>query len=376
MRILIAPDGFKDALPALDVAKAMAAGLRKQHPLAQYRLFPMGDGGEGTSDVLIHHQNGQRIECTVDDPLGRPVQAFYGLSQDGQTAYVEMAQASGLQRLQQNERNPLYTSTHGTGQLLLDAIRRGARHLILCIGGSATNDMGTGMAAALGHRFADEEGRVIPHPVGEDLGRIAWLDKEQLSFDPSLVRTTVLCDVDNPLYGPQGAAHVYAAQKGADTAAIDLLDAGMRHLAGRLEVQWGCDVAEHPGAGAAGGLGAGCLAFLNAELRSGIEVVMAQSRFDEALAWADVVLTGEGRIDGQSLRGKLIHGICQRAVQHRVPVVALCGRLDATDEQIRLIGLQAAHAISPRSLPLAEALAATRDNLEKAAATLVKIPGF
>ena len=368
MRILIAPDSFKDALTALEVAEAIAEGLTRAMPSAAPQLFPLGDGGEGTSSILTYHNSGRIVELPVSDPLGRPHRARYGLSGDGRVAYIEMAQASGLQLLNAPERDPMVTSTYGTGEMILDAARRGVNEIVLCIGGSATNDMGTGMAAALGYRFEDAEGRLIERPAGKDLLRIASIGKEELLFDPRQIRTTVLCDVDNPLYGPKGAAFVYGAQKGAGEQAIIRLDRGMRQFAALVEAHFGRAVADVPGSGAAGGLGAGSLAFLGASLEPGIELVMRLTGFEDALRKSDLVITGEGRIDGQTLHGKLIHGICRRAAVYGLPVWALCGRLDAGPGQLRAIGLKGAFPVSPVGMPLTEALALTRDNLVRMSA--------
>ena len=369
MRILVAADSFKDALPASGVCKALAAGIRRARPDAQVTEFPLADGGEGTFDVLAYHLGLQTIGAETLDPLFRPIRAPYGLSAGGDTAFVEMAKASGLQLLRPEERNPLRTTTLGTGLLLADAQRRGAARAVLAIGGSATNDGGTGMAAALGWRFLDAGGHDL-QPTGESLSRIARIlpPEKPVAFQ----QVEVICDVTNPLYGPDGAARVYAIQKGADPAAVAALDAGLRHLAQLTEQQLNRPGLAHiPGSGAAGGLGFGALVFLHATLRRGIDLILDLTRFDEALARADLVVTGEGKLDGQTLHGKLIHGICQRANRRGVPVVAFCGRLEASPEQISAIGLQQAICINDKDGPLAELLARTWENLERAVGKLI-----
>lgn len=365
MRILVAADSFKDALPAAGVCQALAAGIRRARPDAQVTEFPLSDGGEGAFDVLAHHLALQTIEVETFDPLFRPIRASYGLNAGGDTAFVEMASASGLQLLRPAERNPLRTTTFGAGLLLADAQRRGAARVILAIGGSATNDGGTGMAAALGWRFIDVNGHDLP-PTGESLGRIARILPPDTTFN--LQQVEVICDVTNPLFGPDGAAAVYAPQKGAAPPVVAELDAGLRHLAQLTERQLHRPgLADMPGAGAAGGLGFGAMAFLNATLHRGIDLVLDLTRFDEALARADLVVTGEGKLDGQTLHGKLIHGICRRAARRGVPVTAFCGRIEASPEQIRAIGLHRAICINDTELPLPELLARTAENLERSA---------
>ena len=363
MNILVACDSFKDALPADAVCRAIAAGLKKSHPGATIAQMPLSDGGEGLLDVLRGPLGLEWIEKTVADPLGRNIQGRYGLSADRQTYVVEMAEASGLQRLTLAERNPLLTSTLGTGQLLDDARRRGARRAILAIGGSATNDAGLGAATALGWGFLDGNGNIVP-PDGGHLSAIVKLVPAPMPFDSM----DVLCDVTNPLFGPTGAAWVYGRQKGGSDAVLAELDDGLKHLAALVKAQLGRDVADLPGAGAAGGLGYGAVAFLGAQLRRGIEIVLDMTGFDAAARDADLIIIGEGHLDGQSARGKLIQGLCGRS--DGTPVIALCGKLSATPDQVKTIGLKAAHCINREERPLAEMLANTASNLERAASEL------
>jgi glycerate kinase len=275
-----------------------------------------------------------------------------------------MARASGLQLLTLEERDPRKTSTFGTGQLLADARSRGARHALLAIGGSATNDAGIGAAAALGWRFLDAGGKDLP-PDGGHMKDIARL----VMATPPFEKMEVLCDVTNPLYGPKGAAWIYGGQKGGSDPVLAELDNSLKHVADVVKVQLGRDVAGLPGAGAAGGLGYGAVVFLNAELRRGIEIVLDITGFDAAARAADLIITGEGHLDGQSAQGKLIQGLCGRA--GKTPVIALCGKLSATPDQIRVIGLRTAYSINKEERPLAEMLANTATNLEKTAAELV-----
>jgi glycerate 2-kinase len=363
MNILVACDSFKDALSAEAVCRAIAAGLKRSHPDAMVTRMPLSDGGEGLLDVLGQALGLKWIEMRVADPLGRPVTGRYGLSADGATAVVEMAQASGLQLLTQEERDPRLTSTFGTGQLLADARARGARHALLAIGGSATNDAGVGAAAALGWGFLDADRKPVA-PDGGHLKDIVRLVPASAPF----AKMEVLCDVTNPLFGPTGAAWIYGRQKGGSDTVLTELDEGLTHIADVVKAQLGRDVGDRPGAGAAGGLGYGAVAFLGAELRRGIEIVLDITGFDMAARAADLIVTGEGHLDGQSAQGKLIQGLCGRA--QGTPVIALCGKLSATPEQVTAIGLKAAYSINKEDRPLPEMLANTAVNLEKAAAEL------
>lgn len=328
--------------------------------------MPLADGGEGTAAILAHHTGGQMVKDRATNPLFEPMMAEYGMSGDGKTAFIEMAAASGLQLLKPEDRNPLKTSTMGTGALIIAAMGRGAEKIILGLGGSATNDAGMGMAAALGYRFLDKQGREL-EPVGGNLGKVHRIDDRMLFVDPRQIEVITLCDVDNPLFGEYGAARVFAPQKGAGQAEVEVLDAGLRHIAPQMEALAGQAVAEVPGSGAAGGMGAGCLTYLGATLQPGIETIMEVAGFEAALDQADLVITGEGRLDEQTLRGKLIKGITQRARKKKVPVIALCGALQATPEAVRSIGLQAAFSIQNRPVSLETALQETAERLEETA---------
>ena len=361
MNILIACDSFKDALDAHAVCLAVERGLHLADPGFQTRVFPLSDGGEGMADVLRFHLGLQMREITVHDPLYRKISAQYGMSADGTVAFLEMAQAAGLQLLTPDERNPLNTSTYGVGEMIADALQKGARRIVLGIGGSATHDLGTGMAAALGWRFLDENRRPVLL-TGRSLMHIRHvLPPENPVYAGAIFE--VICDVKNPLTGSTGAAYVYARQKGADDAGIDWLEAGARQFVALLPPK-----AVHPdqaGAGAAGGLGFGALFFLNATLKPGIDTILDLTDFDRQLAWADVVFTGEGKIDQQTAQGKLIAGIAARARPKEV--VALCGALAASPAVVRELGLYAAFSIAQKPCSLAEALARTAEDLEATA---------
>ncbi len=381
MNILIACDSFKDALDAPSVCRAIEQGLRLVDPSVNTRIFPLADGGEGVSDVLNFHLGLKKVETEVHDPLFRKIKATYSVSADGQTAFIEMAQAAGLQLLSEDERNPLKTTTFGVGEMIKDAVERGAIRIILGIGGSATNDLGIGMATALGWQFLDKNKEKLS-PIGENLGKIATIIPPHapdlghrfsnlLKFTKSEIESgiapeltfEVLCDVTNTLLGEKGAAYTYAKQKGASDAAIKTLEAGAKNFAkvsSFRKVE-----AETAGAGAAGGLGFGALFFLEATIKRGIEAMMDLIDFDKQVSWADVIFTGEGRLDGQTAQGKLIAGVIARAQQK--PVVALCGALDATPQYLNHLGLKAAFSIAQKPCLLTEALALTAENLEKTA---------
>lgn len=367
MHVLLAPDKFKGSLTAPQAAEAMRIGLSQAHPDWTITTRPVADGGEGTASLLTQATQGTERTCQVADPLGRPIQATYGLSGDGRTAFIELAEASGLHRLTPAERNPLHTSTFGTGQLIHDALSTGVAELVLCIGGSATNDGGIGLAAALGIQFLDQANQLIA-PVGGNLSRIARIDTTQALPALNRVRIRVACDVTNPLYGPTGAAYVYAAQKGADEPMQHQLDAGLRHLAALLDQPGAVSLAAQPGSGAAGGVGFGARVFLNAQLESGFALVAQVTQLAEAVRQVDLVLTGEGKLDEQTLQGKVIRGITRLAQAHNKPVVAFCGQLALTDGQCRELGLQQVVPITPANVPVGQAYAQAPTLLREAVA--------
>jgi len=371
MKILIAPDSFKDALSALEVAKAIENGIHMADSTIETIIFPMGDGGEGSAEILGHHFQAEKIDVRVEDALARPEETTYFYSEQSQTAFIEMAAASGLQRIAVADRNCMRASTFGTGQMIAHALSLGAKKIVLAIGGSATNDGGMGMATALGFRFYDAQN----HPLkgsGEALLRLHHMDDEQVVLPPDL-QVDVICDVDNPLYGEKGAAYVYARQKGAGDDEIKQLDVGLVNMAKIMKAYGNKDVAQIPGAGAAGGLGAGCMVFLHANLYKGVELVMDLIGFDRQLQGVDLLITGEGKIDGQTLHGKFIHGITQHASKFDIPVVALCGMLELEPEQVKALGLKAAFSIQPKPATLEIALKNTRRNLTSTAFNLVRL---
>ncbi len=371
MKILIAPDSFKDALSALEVAQAIENGIHMADSTIETIIFPMGDGGEGSAEILGHHFQAEKIDVQVEDALARPVDATYFYSKQSHTAFIEMAEASGLQKIAVADRNCMRASTFGTGQMIAHALRLGAKKIVLAIGGSATNDGGMGMAAALGFRFYDDKNRLLKG-TGEDLLRLHHFDDSNVVL-PADLQVDIICDVDNPLYGEKGAACVYARQKGATDSEIKKLDAGLINFAKVVQQQKSMDISGIQGVGAAGGLGAGSIVFLNAKLHKGIELIMDMIGFDRQLKDVDLLVTGEGKIDDQTLHGKLIHGITQHASKYAVPVIALCGMLELEPEQVEALGLKAAFSIQSKPATLEIALKNTRKNLISTAFNLVRL---
>ncbi|WIX33377.1 glycerate kinase [Salinicola sp. JS01] len=372
MKIVIAPDSYKDALSAREAAAAVARGIAREWPEANLHECPMGDGGEGTLDALLAATGAERRRARVQDALGRPAEASWGWLAESRTAFIELAEASGLQALTRDERTALHSTTYGVGELILAALDAGARHLVLTLGGSATNDAGAGMLVALGARLLDEDGQPLP-AGGAALAALATLDLAGL--DPRLAQLTVqtAVDVDNPLLGPRGASAIFGPQKGASDADVESLDAALAHFADHAARVLGEDHRELPGAGAAGGMGFAARAFLGAELRPGIELVMAQVGFDALLADADWVITGEGQLDGQSLSGKTPIGIARRAQQHGVPSVVLAGRLGEGWQAAFDHGVTAAFALADGPLSLDAALSRCAALLEDNARSLARV---
>jgi glycerate kinase len=363
MKILIAPDKFKGSLNALEVGNLIKQGLLAANSNFEVVIFPLADGGEGTAEILTYHSQGSLIEVSVNDPLFRPIQAQYGLAKDGKTAFIEMAKASGLVLLKESERNPLKTSTLGTGELIADALQRGVETIILGIGGSATNDLGIGMAEALGYEFLDKNGKKLI-PIGANLLEIKDISTKKVIPTPKKVRFVVASDVKNRLFGKDGAAYVYARQKGADDKTIEILDQGLMNMSQVIENQLGTKVSTIIGGGAAGGLGAGAVAFLNAEIKAGIDIVMNYTQFESQLADYQLIITGEGKIDQQTLQGKVIAGVCQKAQKRQIPVVAVCGSLDIKPTMMKELGLAYAESIIPQAMSLPEAIATATPNLQ------------
>lgn len=362
MKIVIAPDAYKESLTALEVAESIKLGFQEIYPAASYQLMPMADGGEGTVAAIIAATEGHYQQKEVTGPLGDRVLASYGITGDGQTAVIEMAEASGLALVPKSQRNPYLTTSFGTGELILDALDHGVTKIILGIGGSATNDGGVGMMQALGGAFRDAEGENLPFG-GKALSRLAAIDLSQL--DPRVLdcEFEIACDVDNPLTGERGASIIFAPQKGATPEMVKVLDYALYHYSTIIREQLGLDVNTIKGSGAAGGMGAASVAFLQGTLRSGVAIVMETMQLEVAIQDADFVITGEGRIDRQTCFGKVPVGVAKVAKKHQKPVIAIAGALADGYELVYDYGIDAVFSIVSAPMSLEEAYERTSEGL-------------
>lgn len=375
MKFILAPDKYKGSLTGREFCEIVARGIKKVFPNAEIINRPLADGGDGTIDVVADYLNASKVSVTVKDPLFREVTTQYLLSEDKQTAFIEMSEASGYKLLNTSEMNCMYTTTLGTGDMIADALEQGAKNIVLGIGGSATNDGGMGMAKALGYSFLDADGNEL-EPIGKHLRDVAKIDREHVNPKLSDAKIQVACDVNNPFYGQNGAAHVYGDQKGASAEEIVFLDQGLQSFAEVLQSTFDIDVQKVAGAGAAGGVGGGAVAFLNAELASGVDLVMELANFDEVLQGADWVITGEGQLDGQTFSGKTINGVVQSSKKKHIPIAAFCGSIDVTIEEMQQMGLDYAVSILNQVGDLDDAKAKSTENLELASynfANLIKL---
>ncbi|MGF1680707.1 glycerate kinase [Photobacterium minamisatsumaniensis] len=372
MKIVIAPDSYKESLTAMEVASAIEAGFSQVLPDAEYIKLPMADGGEGTVQSLVDATNGDIVECTVTGPLGEQVNGFYGLMGHGKTAIIEMAAASGLHLVEPALRNPLKTTTFGTGELIKAALDNGVEHIIVGIGGSATNDGGIGMAQALGIRLLDEKGNDVGFG-GEALAKIKTIDNSGVDPRLSQIKLEVACDVDNPLCGPKGASHIFGPQKGATPEMVEQLDADLAYYADLIKAQLGRDIKNTSGAGAAGGLGAALLGLLDASLRPGIEIVMDAVNLSQIVSDADLVITGEGRIDSQTIHGKTPIGVARAAKQFDVPVIGIAGSLSNDCNVVYDHGIDAAFSVVSGAMTLQDALDGAAFNVQATARNVAAV---
>lgn len=355
-KIVVASDSFKGSLTSLEVAAGAEQGIHEVFPECEVVKVNVADGGEGTMDALRSTLGGQWVTVAAADPLGRPRDVSYVVLSDGKTAVIEMSAASGLPLLEPQERNPMLTSTFGTGEMIVDALLRGCRRFLVGIGGSATNDAGMGMLEALGFRFIDKDGKVLPGR-GESMSEVVDIDMSHVSPEVKESEFIIACDVDSPFCGPRGAAYVFSPQKGADPQMVAELDAGMEHLAEVIARVVGKDIKDVPGAGAAGGLGGGFLAFLNSRLERGIEMVLDAIAFDDIIRGSDLVITGEGRVDSQTLTGKTPYGIMKRAQKQNIRTVAIGGSVKLGDDD-DVSGFDSIWPVTPEGMPLEEAMKA------------------
>ncbi|HCJ6322810.1 glycerate 2-kinase [Citrobacter sedlakii] len=365
MKIVIAPDSYKESLSASEVAQAIEKGFREIFPDAQYVSVPVADGGEGTVEAMIAATQGTEHSAWVTGPLGEKVNANWGMSGDGKTAFIEMAAASGLALVPPEKRNPLITTSRGTGELILQALESGARNIIIGIGGSATNDGGAGMIQALGAKLCDANGTEIGYGGGS-LNSLNAIDISGL--DPRLraCKIRVACDVTNPLVGEKGASRIFGPQKGATEALIVELDANLAHYADIIKKSLRVDVREVPGAGAAGGMGAALMAFLGAELKSGIEIVTQALNLEEHIHDCTLVVTGEGRIDSQSIHGKVPVGVASVAKKYHKPVIGIAGSLTRDVAVVHQHGIDAVFSVLSSIGTLEEAFRGAFDNIYRA----------
>ncbi len=353
MRIVIAPDSFKECLSASQVASAISEGILRIFPEAEIICIPMADGGEGTVESLVAATRGKIIPASSLDALNRPIQSFYGVLGDGKTVVIEMAAASGIELLLAEERNPMITSTFGTGLLIKAAMEAGYAQIILGIGGSATNDGGAGMAQALGFGLLDINGQSIGSG-GSSLGKLHIINSSNVHPLLRNVKISVASDVRNPLLGASGATYVYSPQKGAAPEILENLETNMAHFAKLLKIEFGEDFANFPGAGAAGGLGAGLMAFCEAEIVSGFELISQLTHLEEHISVARLVFTGEGKIDSQTANGKTVSGVAKIAQKHGIPVIALAGMISGDMTEIHDLGVTSVFSIADRPMSLEE----------------------
>jgi len=371
---VLAPDSFKESMTAKEVCEAMELGIKRAIPDATCIHVPMADGGEGTVQSLVDATGGTFIEKEVTGPLGTPVKAVYGILGDGKTAVIEMAQASGIQYVTKETKNPLITTTFGTGELIRDCMDKGITDIILGIGGSATNDGGSGMAAALGYQFLDQDGNRLPQGGGA-LGKLATIDTSRVHPKLKDVKIIVASDVTNPLCGKKGASRVFGPQKGATPEMVEILDENLRHYAEVIKTQLGKDVLDVPGAGAAGGLGAGLLAFTNSTMKKGIEIVIEYTNLKEKLQKADYCFTGEGGIDFQTKFGKTPYGVAKLAkrVNPEMKVIALAGHIGKDVEVLYEEGFDAIFGIVPGAAELETLLKQGRENVTRTAESVARL---
>ena len=344
MKIIIAPDKFKGSLSSIEVCNSLTKGLKMNNSNLNVISCPMADGGDGSLEIINHYLDLKSVEITVNDPLFRPIKSIYYIHE--KTAYIEMSSATGLALLKKEDRNCMNTSSYGTGELIVDAIQKGVSSIYLFIGGSATNDGGIGMASALGYRFYDSSENILS-PIGRNLILINRIDQSGAKFNSQEVNVKVVCDVNNTFFGKDGAAYVYAAQKGANSIEIKQLELGMINLASKLLKHDFPDIANVPRGGAAGGLGGGSIAFLGAQLISGTQNFIEITKLKKLIKDCDLVITGEGKLDMQTIHGKVISGVCKISKQFNKPIIAVCGIAEMTMSD--MLGLKKVYTIIDRA---------------------------
>ena len=372
MKILIATDKFKDSLTAKQVCEGLQRGILRTFPSAKIEILPLADGGEGTLETLQSVLGGEFIECEVNDPLSRKIKANYLWIKEKQTAIIEMARASGIELLKQNERNCLITSTYGTGELINNALEKGAKEIILTVGGSATNDAGIGMATALGYEFFNKKSKILA-PIGGNLAEISLINIEKIHPKLSQTNFIVATDVSNPFYGTEGAAYEFSPQKGADNQAVKALDLGLQNLNQLIKKDFNIDLQTVSGSGAGGGIGGGAFAFLKAEIKSAAQWILEINQIGNKLKNVDLLITGEGKIDSQTWKGKLISQLVLQAEMTETPVILVCGTLHDVESIIAKHGIIYASSILNEPMNLEKALENALELVENHGALLGKL---
>ena len=372
MKIVIAPDSFKGSLSAKDVAENIKLGIERVYKNIDIQCVPMADGGEGTVQSLVDATGGKILNARVKGPLLKEVEAFYGILGDGKTAIIEMAAASGLPLVVDDQRNPMITTTYGTGELIKHAMDMGCREIIIGIGGSATNDGGFGMAKALGVKFLDQEAKDIGHGGGS-LSKLYRIDTSEMDKRIRDCKITVACDVDNPLCGPRGATYIFGPQKGAQGEMLEILDKNLEHYADVINATLGVNIKDHPGAGAAGGLGGGLMAFMDVKLQKGIEIVIETVKLEKYIIDADLVITGEGMMDYQTQYGKTPYGVAKIAKKYNIPVVALVGQIGRNANVLYSMGIDSIFSLVDGPMSLDNAIAKGADLLQDAAERIIRL---
>lgn len=360
-KAVLIPDSFKGTMSSMEICEIMAEAIRVHYPAAEIISVPVADGGEGSVDAFLRAMDGEKVTLTVKGPYMGDMEAFYGLVDGGETAVIEMAACAGLPLVGES-RQAHKTTTYGVGQLMAYALEQGCKKIVIGLGGSATNDLGCGAAAAMGVQFLDRDGNAFV-PVGESLCKIRSISLEGLHPRVGEVEIITMCDIDNPLYGKNGAAHIFGPQKGADPAMVKELDKGLKSASDVIKEQLGVDVADLPGAGAAGGMGGGMVAFFGSKLQMGIETVLDTVDFDHLIQGADIVFSGEGKIDHQSLRGKVVVGVARRCKKKEVPLIAVVGDIGDNIEAAYGEGVSAIFSINRVAVDYSAAKARAKDDM-------------
>ncbi len=369
MKVLIAPDKFKGTLTAQQVCDCIETGLKHSYPDLEIEKFPMADGGDGTLDLLLEHLKGKKVEIEVFNPIFSKIKSTYGISQDGKTAFIEMANASGLRLVREKGRAILYSSTYGTGETIRDALDKNVKRIILGIGGSATNDAALGAARALGFRFYNSKDELID-PVGKNLEQIVRIDDSEIHPRLKSVAITAICDVVNPFYGPQGAAHSYGPQKGASPSEIVQLNRGLMNIASVFHHQYKIDVQSIAGSGAGGGFAGGAMVLFDAKLKSGVDTIFELTGFEDAVKSADVIITGEGKIDNQTLDGKLLIGISRLAKKYNKKLIAVAGRCELAEQQLLDLSFENVYTLTAFAKPESRAMEDAENVLRELSKTI------